>query len=87
MVIIKRLFIVFALAVLIVPIYSCTDTGVKEQTAVFKTVPEVQEIKPRKHVKIKLKRNAKGNYSWDISGDDIDEILKNDDVLKKSLKQ
>ncbi len=36
-------------------------------------------------VKIKLKRDGKSNYSWELSGSDVDQILKVDDKLKKKL--
>jgi len=36
-------------------------------------------------VKIKLKRDGKNNYSWELSGSDVDQILKVDDKLKKKL--
>ena len=65
---------------------ACTDTEDEQQTPVFGQVPEIQEIKPQKPVKIKLKRNTKGEYSWDISGDNVDEIIKADKRLKEGLK-
>ena len=36
-------------------------------------------------VKIKLKRDGKDNYSWEISGSDVNQILKVDEKLKKRL--
>jgi hypothetical protein len=52
----------------------------------FKKQPEIQQIKPKKPVKVKLKRLAGGNYTWDITGDDVDEIVKADRELRKLLK-
>ncbi len=83
--IIKR-FIIILFVIALFPIYSCSNSGAGDKPAVFKQIPEMKEIKPQKPVKIKLKRNAKGEYSWDISGNDADEILKNDQLLQKSLK-
>ncbi len=51
----------------------------------FKKQPELQQIKPKKPVKIKLKRTAKDEYSWELSGDDAGEIVKVDKKLKKML--
>jgi len=48
--------------------------------------PEIQQIKPKKPVKIKLKRSSKGEYSWDLSGDSVDDIVKADKRLRKSLQ-
>jgi hypothetical protein len=47
---------------------------------------EIQNIKPKKPVKIKLHRNTNGEYTWDISGDNADEIYRADSRLKKLLK-
>ncbi|GBE05524.1 MAG TPA: hypothetical protein ENH31_02975 [Nitrospirae bacterium] len=81
----RLLRIVLAISLLITA-YACTDPDVKEKPAVFKQVPEIQEIMPQKPVKIKLKRNAKGNYAWDISGNNADEVLETDKKLKESFK-
>jgi hypothetical protein len=52
----------------------------------FKKQPEIQQVKPKKPVKIKLKRLAEGKYTWDITGDDADEIVRTDRRLIKLLK-
>lgn len=52
----------------------------------FKKQPEIQQVKPKKPVKIKLKRSADGKYAWELSGDDADEIVRVDRRLKKFLK-
>jgi hypothetical protein len=36
-------------------------------------------------VKIKLKRDGKDSYSWELNGSDADQILKVNDKLKKQL--
>ncbi len=36
-------------------------------------------------VKIKLKKDGKDNYSWELSGSDVDQILKVNEKLKKQL--
>ena len=36
-------------------------------------------------VKIKLKKDAKGSYSWEIQGKDPQEVLKVNETLKKKL--
>jgi predicted ATP-binding protein involved in virulence len=51
----------------------------------IKKQPEIQQIKPKKPVKIKLKRTAEGKYTWDLTGDDVDEIVKADKRLRKLL--
>ena len=47
--------------------------------------PELQQIQPKKPVKIKLRRSPKDEYTWELSGDDPDEIVKTDRKLRKML--
>jgi len=48
---------------------------------------ELDEIKRslKGDVKIKLKKEARGGYSWEITGKDAQEIIKANDVLVKKL--
>lgn len=52
----------------------------------FSKQPEIQQVRPKKPVKIKVHRNAKGEYSWEFSGDNIDDIVNADKRLRKALK-
>ncbi len=52
----------------------------------FRKQLEIQQVRPKKPVKIKLHRNAKGEYSWDLTGDDADEIAQIDRKLRRLLK-
>jgi hypothetical protein len=83
----KRAVMMLFVVILSSPMHACSGTDNKEEDAVFKKVPELQEIKPRMPVKIKLKRSKKGEYSWDLSGSNADEVLKVDKKLKESLKE
>ncbi len=60
--------------------------GAEKSDFQFKKQPEIQQVKPQKPVKIKLHRNAKGEYSWELSGDNVDEIVNTDRKLRKLLK-
>jgi hypothetical protein len=51
----------------------------------FTKISELQRIQPKRPVRIKLKRTVKGEYSWELSGDDAGEILKVDMELRKVL--
>ena len=51
----------------------------------IKKQPQIQQVKPKKPVKIKLKRTADGKYTWDLTGDDADEIYRVDKRLRKLL--
>jgi hypothetical protein len=70
-----------AAALLICPPANAAE---KEQFQ-FKKQPEIQQIKPKKPVRIKLKRTSKDEYSWELSGDDVDEIVRVDRRLRKQL--
>ncbi|MBI3592117.1 MAG: hypothetical protein HY099_01285 [Nitrospirae bacterium] len=58
----------------------------KKPALQFSRNQEIQQIKPKKPVKIKLHRNAKGEYQWDITGDNADEIVRADRRLRKLLQ-
>ena len=79
----KRLLVIFLLVFClfsVLPSYSA-----EKESFTFKKQPELQQIKPKKPVKIKLKRTAKDEYSWELSGDDVDEIVQADKRLRKML--
>ncbi|MCX8031115.1 MAG: hypothetical protein N3A59_06010 [Thermodesulfovibrionales bacterium] len=56
------------------------------QSPIYGKNPEIGQIKPKKPVKIKLKRSNKGEYSWDLSGDNVEDIVKVDKRLRKLLE-
>lgn len=58
----------------------------KNQQFRFTKDQQIQQIKPKKPVKIKLHRNAKGEYSWELTGDNVDEVFQADRRLRKLLK-
>ena len=79
----KLLFGVVMMLLCVIP--ACKDTGNTRQGPVFKRLPELAEIRPKKPVKVKLKRHTSGNYSWELSGDDAEKIVKMNAILKKSI--
>ena len=82
----RRAAILLCANLLFISTQACTDSGDRKREPVFKQVPEIQEIKPERPVKIKLKRDAKDDHSWEISGDDVDEIIRADKKLTKDLR-
>ncbi len=48
---------------------------------------ELDEVKKtiKGEVKIKLKKDAKGDYSWEITGKDANEVLKVNDTFTRRL--
>ncbi|MEW6001681.1 MAG: hypothetical protein AB1638_03405 [Nitrospirota bacterium] len=52
----------------------------------FKKQPEIQQVKQKKPVRIKLRRLAEGKYTWELTGDDVNEIVRIDRQLRRLLK-
>ena len=81
----RNILAVLLLIVLLLMISACSRSEGGRQEAVFKQVAEIAEIRPGSPVKIKLKRNGDGDYSWELSGDDAEKVLLADKKLKESL--
>ena len=68
---------------------SLVPEGKSEAPPVAKAVLEVEKAEGEAplpmEVKIKLRRNGKDNYSWEISGSDVNQILKVNEKLRKHL--
>ncbi len=76
-----------AISLLILSLLSCgSRPEEKAPPPTFKQAPQIADVKPQKPAKIKLKRNSKDDYSWEISGDSVDEVVKADRQLRKLLK-
>ena len=54
-----------------------------------RVVVEKEKMEPESplppEVKIRLKRDGKDNYSWELSGSDADQIIKVDEKLRKKV--
>jgi hypothetical protein len=79
--------VLFTVAVLSVSFFFFLHFTSAEEKKVFqiKKQPEIQQVRPRRPVKIRLKRSAEGKYTWDLTGDDVDQIIRADKRLKKLL--
>jgi hypothetical protein len=77
----------FATMFLVLFLLLCGHTSftAAQQGFQFSKQPELQQVKPKKPVRIKLKRTSKQEYSWELTGDDVDEVVKTDRKLKKLL--
>ena len=81
----KRIFAVsFTISLSLVFLFSYAFSA-DNKPAQFKKQPEIQQVKTKKPLKIKLKRSPDGKYTWDITGDDVNEIVRTDKRLKKLL--
>lgn len=82
---VRRAGIVFVLLMVLSGV--CPADGAEKEGFQFRRDQELQQVRPKRPVKIKLKRTVKGEYSWELSGDDADEILKTDAKLRQQLVQ
>ncbi len=60
-----------------------------ESSSVPKVIVEREKVE-KEHplppeVKIKLKKDGKDSYSWELAGSDVDQILKVNEKLRKQL--
>lgn len=78
----KRIFLI--LVFLSLSLIFILNTVFSEETKVFqfKKQPEIQRVKPKKPVRIKLRRPVDDKYTWEITGDDVDEIVRADKNLE-----
>ncbi|UCG77917.1 MAG: hypothetical protein JSV21_10145 [Nitrospirota bacterium] len=67
-------------------LFSCEVNDRSSNSTVISKDPVLSGIRPDKPVKVQLKRNYKGEYSWDIKGDDVSKIIEADKELSESLK-
>jgi len=68
---------------------SLPPQGKSESPSVPKVVVEKEKVEKEQplppEVKIKLKKDGKDSYSWELTGSDVDQILKVNEKLRKQL--
>ncbi len=64
---------------------SCSSRAAENRDFQIRKQPEIQQIKPKKPVKIKVKRLSEGTYTWELSGDHVSEIVRTDRTLRRRL--
>jgi hypothetical protein len=88
----KRPLILFVLVAFI--LIACErDSSTLQEKSGVPSVPKVMVEKEKvekeqplpPEVKIKLKRDGRDSYSWELSGSDVDQILKVNEKLRKKL--
>ncbi len=60
---------------------SRAEEGFKKET-----LQEIVQLTPKKPTRIVLKRTSKGRYSWELRGEDVEEILRIDGRLRDYMK-
>ncbi len=63
------------------------QSAAADQASEVQYKKEMEEVRKnlKGDIKIKLKREGKGTYSWEITGKDAQEVLKTNETLKKKL--
>jgi predicted transglutaminase-like cysteine proteinase len=88
----KKVFIVSV--ALIFSLIACEKKSVppqdkSESLSVPKVIVEREKVEKEQplppEVKIKLKKDDKDSYSWELTGSDVDQILKVNEKLNKQL--
>lgn len=82
----KIVFLIMVLSFSFIFLISSSVFSEDSKTFQVKKQPEIQQVKPKKPVKIKIRRSAEDKYTWEITGDDADEIVRADRRLRKLLK-
>ena len=63
--------------------------GKSESPSIPRVIVEKEKVEKEQslppEVKIKLKKDGKDNYSWELAGSDVDQILKVNEKLRKQL--
>jgi len=83
----KKFFLVIALFISLIVFGSVFFKDAEDVKGFqFERQPEIERVKPEKPVRIKLRRLAEGRYTWELTGDDVNEIVRTDKQLRKLLK-
>ncbi len=82
----KKLFVIFF--ILLTFVLFTDNAFTQTQTPIQVTKDKtLQYAKPKKPIKIKLHRDKKGEYSWDITGESVEEVIKADRRLRQLFKE
>ena len=69
---------------------SAPPQGKSENSSIPKVIVEKGKIEKEQplppEVKIKLKKDGKDSYSWELTGSDVDQLLKVNGKLRKQLE-
>ena len=87
-----RFFTIFVIALMLISCTKGMDAPSQQKVSEAHGVDgqyqkELDEIKKslKGDIKIKLKRESKGGYSWEVTGKDAQEVIKANEVLRKKL--
>ncbi len=79
----KKFLIIFWITFLVLSI-STHEVMSQPQPQIYVSKDKtLQYAKPKKPTKIKLHRDKKGEYTWDITGENVEDIIKVDKRLRQ----
>ncbi|HSW63521.1 MAG TPA: hypothetical protein VLH56_09465 [Dissulfurispiraceae bacterium] len=78
--------ILFFMLSLTLPVFAADVRPAQQPALQVSKQPDIQAVKPKRPAKVKLHRNVKGEYTWDITADSADEVVRTDARLRKLLK-
>jgi hypothetical protein len=88
----KKILVLFVVAIF--PLIACekkslSPQGKSESPSIPKVIVEKEKVEKEQplppEVKIKLKKDGKDSYSWELTGSDVDQILRVNEKLRKQL--
>ncbi len=82
-----------AISAMVFVISSCSSRSAEDTKSselenkefVIERSPDIEKVKPHRPVKIKVKRDVQGRYSWELSGESTEEIIKTDRRLRRAF--
>ena len=82
-----RVYAFFIIVVVMLFSIGCTGRRSNDQTDTFKKSEkeDIVQIIPKRPVRIELRRNSKGKYSWTLRGEDTEEIIRVDSRLRNYI--
>ena len=72
---------------IVILLISATSAFSADEGFKFYKSPEIRQERQQKPVRIKLKRLKSGKYTWDLTGDNAEDIIEADKKLREYIKQ
>jgi hypothetical protein len=75
----------FLISLIVFIVFSPLVCSAGEEGFNFSKESEIAQVRPKKPVQIRLTRTSSGKYTWEIRGDDPEEVIKADERLRRYL--
>ncbi len=81
-----RFLLFYTVLILLFP--GCIQSSSEPERPFTKSAnPEIIQLTPKKPVRIVLKRTSRGDYTWELRGDDAGNIINADKRLRRYLSE